>query len=70
MSSCPYTSGSTMQGGASPKRRASPKKSPRKTKRKLTAYTKFVKAFAASHKGMMGPALMKNAAAEWRKFKK
>lgn len=69
MSSCPYAAAQT--GGASPKRRKSPKKSsPRKTKRKLTAYTKFVKAFAASHKGMMGPALMKNAAAEWRKLKK
>lgn len=41
-----------------------------KKKRKVSAYAHFVKAFAAKHKGLKGPQLMKQAAAAWRAQKK
>ncbi len=54
-------------GGAKSKSKSkSPKTS---SKRKPSAYAKFVKKFASDHKGKFkGPALMKNAGAAWGKM--
>jgi len=43
------------------------RKSHSRRSRKLTSYNKFVKKFAASHKGMKGPAMIKAAAKAYRK---
>ena len=39
----------------------------RKGSRRPNAYAKFVKSFAADHQNLVGPALIKSAAKEWKK---
>lgn len=59
-------SGTCGQAGGAKK---SSKSSKSPSKRKPSAYAKFVKKFAADHKGhFKGPALMKNAGAAWGKM--